>query len=233
MNKPKIYLSLKAYQKMRLWVEMAQGEISWLGTVSELRDSDGDLDAFLIEDIHLLKQICSSANTVLDDPSVGQFLTEMVIKGEDASKVKAWLHSHANMKCFWSNIDEDCIGNLANSSYFISIVTNKEGSILARIDIFKPFHITVNDVSVDIYYPTDKDLKTFCKTEFKEKVTESVFIPAAPVTQGFPGMTDIDREFDELENKVSTGKISLEEYQHEVAKLEVEMDPYLDIWERR
>ncbi len=169
MNKTKIYLSIEAYQKMRLWVEMAKGEISWLGSVSELKDQDGLFEAFLIEDIHLLKQTCSSANTVLDDQSVGQFLTEMVVKNQDTSKIKAWLHSHATMNCFWSTIDEDCITNLANSSYVISIVTNKEGDILARIDIFKPFHITVNEVVVDIYYPADESLKNTLQERVQRK----------------------------------------------------------------
>jgi hypothetical protein len=30
MNKTKVFLSIEAYQKMRLWVDMAKGEISWL-----------------------------------------------------------------------------------------------------------------------------------------------------------------------------------------------------------
>jgi len=225
MSKTKIYLSIAAYQKMRLWVEMAKGEISWLGSVSELKYPDGSFEAFLIEDIHLLKQTCTSVNTALDDQSVGQFLTEMVMRNQDTSKIKAWLHSHATMKCFWSNIDEDCISNLANSSYVISIVTNKDGDILARIDIFKPFHITVNEVVVDIYYPADDSLKKHCRKEFKEKVTESVFIPAGPVTQSFPGMTEIDRKVEDLEEQVGSGRISLEEYQREISKLEIEYEP--------
>jgi hypothetical protein len=224
MSKTKIYLSVEAYQKMRLWVEMAKGEISWLGSVSELKSQDGVFEAFLIEDIHLLKQTCSSVNTALDDQSLGQFLTEMVIKNQDTSKIKAWIHSHATMNCFWSAIDEGCITNLANSSYVISIVTNKDGDILARIDIFKPFHITVNETIVDIYYPADEHLKKHCKKEFKEKVTESMFIPASPVIQSFPGTTDVDRRIEELEERVSTGRISMEEYQREVTELE----PYFD-----
>ena len=224
MSKTKVFLSIEAYQKMRLWVDMAKGEISWLGSVSELKDQNGLFEAFLIEDIHLLKQTCSSVNTTLDEQSVGQFLTEMVMKNQDTSKVKAWLHSHASMKCFWSNIDEDCIKNLTNSSYVISIVTNKDSDILARIDIFKPFHVTVNETVVDIYYPADEHLKKTCKKEFKEKVTESVFIPASPVTQSFPGTTDIDRRIDELEERVNSGRISMEEYQQEIA----EFEPYFE-----
>jgi proteasome lid subunit RPN8/RPN11 len=213
---------------MRLWVEMAKGEISWLGSVSELKDKDGIFEPFLIKDSHLLKQTCSSANTVLDDQSVGQFLTEMVMKNQDTSKIKCWLHSHATMKCFWSNIDEECISNLANSSYVISIVTNKDGDILARVDIFKPFHITVNEVVVDIYYPADESLKKHCKKEFKEKVTESMFIPAGPVTQPFPGMAEIDQKVEDLEEQVGSGRISLEEYQREISKLEIEYEPTWD-----
>ncbi len=227
MNKTKVYLSVQAYQKMKIWVQMAQGEISWLGTVSETRSKDGHCEAFLIEDIRLLKQTCSGAHTALDDESVGQFLAEMAKKGEDTSKIKAWIHSHGTLRCFWSNTDEDCISGLANSSYLISLVTNKDGSILARIDIFKPFHVTVNDVTVEVFYAENDQLGEFCRTEFKEKVTESFFLQAGP-TQSFPGTTDIDQKVEELEEKVSSGRISLEEYQREITKLELEYEPMWD-----
>jgi proteasome lid subunit RPN8/RPN11 len=228
MTKAKVFLSIQAYQKMRLWVELAKGEVAWLGTVSEMKDTRGSLEAFLIEDIHLLKQVCTGANTVLDDVAVAGFLTEMAKKGEDTSKIKAWIHSHGELKCFWSGTDEDCISDLANSSYLISIVTNKDGNILARVDIFKPFQVTVNDVKVDIYYPEDGDLLEFCKKEFKEKVTESAFFIGGPIHQSFPGTSDIDQKIEELEEKVSTGKMSLAEYQHEIAKLEMDYEPFWD-----
>jgi hypothetical protein len=228
MNKTKVYLSVQAYQKMKIWVEMAQGEISWLGTVSESKDKNGRFEAFLIEDIHLLKQVCSGAHTALDDESVGQFLAEMAMKGEDTSRIKAWLHSHGTLRCFWSTTDEDCITGLANSSYLISLVTNKDGSILARIDIFKPIHVTVNEIAVDIFYPENDEFREFCKKEFKAKVTESLFLQAGPAQQSFPGTTELDQKVEELEEKVSSGRISLDEYQREIAKLELEYEPMWD-----
>ena len=228
MNKTKVYLSVQAYQKMKIWVQMAQGEISWLGTVSETRGKDGHLEAFLIEDIHLLKQDCSGAHTALDDESVGQFLAEMVKRGEDTSKIKAWLHSHGSLRCFWSTTDEDCISGLANSSYLISLVTNKDGNILARVDIFKPFHVSVNEVSVEILYPENDQFQEFCKKEFKAKVTESIFLQAGPTQQSFPGTSEVDQKVEELEEKVSSGRISLDEYQREIAKLDLE---YESMWE--
>ena len=228
MNKTKVYLSVQAYQKMKIWVQMAQGEISWLGTVSETRGKDGHFEAFLIKDIHLLKQICSGAHTALDDESVGQFLTETAMKGEDTSKIKAWIHSHGSLKCFWSNTDEDCISGLSNSSYLISLVTNKDGNILARIDIFKPFQVTVDNVAVEVFYEESDQLRDLCAKEFKAKVTESFFLQAGPSQQSFPGTTEIDQKVEELEEKVSSGKISLAEYRSEIAKLELEYEPMWD-----
>ncbi len=73
------------------------------------------------------------------------------------------------MKTFWSGTDETCIQNLANSNYLIPVVTNKNGDILARVDIFKPFHVTLNDLKVEVYYPEDPRLSEFCKVEFATK----------------------------------------------------------------
>lgn len=219
MIKPIIYISHTAYQKMKLWVEMAKGEISWLGSIVELKEK-GNIYGFLVEDIHLLKQVCSLTNTVLDDQSVGAFLTEMVMQGQDVSNIRGWLHSHAQMKTFWSGTDETCIQNLANSNYLISVVTNKEGDILARVDIFKPFHVTLNDLKVDIYYPEDPQLIEFCKVEFATKVKEDFIPPSLLEPMPFPGRGPVDQQIEELEDQLNAGKISLDEYHQRYAELE-------------
>ena len=232
MSKPVIYFAVEAYQKMRLWVEMAKGEVSWLGVISEVRDKDDDLEGFLIEDIHLLHQTCSSANTVLDEQSVAKFLTEMAMKGEDTSRIKAWIHSHGNLKVFWSSVDEQCISGLANSSYLVSVVVNKDGQMLGRVDMFKPFHVTINDMPVTIHFQPNAALDAQCRKEFREKVTEQVPLamlkedPQEPLP--FPGRTDEDLILEKLEHDVSTGKISLDEYQRRVTELEEHYDPMYD-----
>ena len=223
MIKPIIYISHTAHQKMKLWVEMAKGEISWLGSITELKNK-GNIYGFLVEDIHLLKQVCSPTNTVLDDQSVGAFLTEMAMQGQDVSNIRGWLHSHAQMKVFWSGTDETCIQNLANSNYLVSVVTNKNGDILARVDIFKPFHITLNDLKVEVYYPKDPGLSEFCKVEFATKVTEDFTPPSLRYGRmepmPFPGRGTVDQEIERLEDLLNTGKISVDEYQQMYAELE-------------
>jgi proteasome lid subunit RPN8/RPN11 len=172
----KVLLTIQAYQKMRHWVNLAKGEVSGLGTVSEVKNQQGKLIHYIIDDIYLLKQESSSADTVLDDSAIATFMIEMAKKKKNLSTIKLWWHSHGNLKTFWSTTDEQCIQNLANSSYMISIVTNKEKQILTRIDIYQPFHVSVNDVPTDMFYPDNGTLSEFCKKEFEQKVNERIFI---------------------------------------------------------
>lgn len=215
MARPAIYLSIKAYQKMRAWTHMAKGEVSWLGTVDRMEG-----DAFLIEDIHLLKQVCTEANTSLDDSAIGEFLTGLTRKGDNPSRVKAWLHSHGSLKVFWSQTDEKTILGMRSAGYLISVVTNKDGEMLGRIDIFSPFHVHVSEIQVNVFNEPDEVFRKTLSAEFREKVTEQVPIPFAG--RQFPGTTDTDRKIEELEEAVSLGKISMEEYERRMAELDFE-----------
>lgn len=218
----KVLISISAYQKLRYWVNLAKGEVSGLGTVSEVKYANGALSHFMIDDIYLLKQESGSADTHLDDQSIGRFLTDMLNKKQDVSRIKLWWHSHGDFKTFWSATDETCIGNLANSSYMISIVTNKESQMLTRIDLYSPFHVTVDNVSTSLDYSSDPELEEFCKHEFKEKVTERQAIPPATTYLDLPPVDnryDIDSEMERLENLVSDGRMSVDEYEHRMHEL--------------
>lgn len=217
MARPTIYLSIKAYQKMRAWTEMAKGEVSWLGMVDQMEGNE-----FLIEDIHLLKQICTDAGTSLDDLAVGEFLTGVTKKGVDPSRVKAWIHSHGRLKVFWSQTDEKTIEGMRSAGYLVSVVTNKDGEMLGRIDIFNPFHVHVSDVPVNVFHEPDDALKKVLSQEFREKVTEQAPIPRPFSSTRFPGTTDTDRLVEQLEEDVSLGKISLEEYERRIAEFDLE-----------
>lgn len=215
MARPTIYLSIKAYQKMRAWTEMAKGEVSWFGTVRRMEE-----DAFLIEDIFLLKQVCTETNTSLDDSAIGEFLTGMAKAGNDPSKVKAWLHSHGRLKTFWSRTDEKTIEGMRSAGYLISVVTNKDGDMLGRIDIFNPFHVHVSGVPVNVFHEPDEGLKESLAAEFREKVTEETPVRAPLAGRRFPVTTGTDRKIEELEEAVSVGKISMEEYEQRMAELD-------------
>jgi hypothetical protein len=225
--KIKVLIAVSAYQKMCRWVDMAQGEVSGLGTVNEGRDASGRMMHYIVDDVFLLKQDSGGVNTVLDDQAVGEFLIEMAKAGNDLSSIKLWWHSHGPMEAFWSGTDEACIANLANSGGFVSIVTNKARKVLTRIDIFHPFQFTVNEVPTDIYTPDDPQLDEFCKKEFKKKVKEHTNASTPTYREmyepmPFPGRGDVDREIETLEDLVASGKISVDEYERRVQELDLE-----------
>jgi len=220
----KVLINERAYQKIRNWVTLASGEVSGLGLVSEQKDEKGNIKQLIVNDVFLLKQECSGTETLLDDASVGQFLIELVQQNIDTSKVKLWWHSHADMNVFWSQTDEQCVLGLANSSYMISIVTNKKKDILTRIDVYQPFHITLNKVETAIQHPDDLELLEFCKKEFMAKVIEHSFMRMIPEPNSrTPGILEpsdrFDTEVERLENLVASGRISVDEYEERVNEL--------------
>ena len=201
-------------------MRIANGEVSGLGMVSEQLDKKGRLRSYIVDDIYLIKQQCSGTDTVLDAEAVAIFLGDLATQGIDISKLKLWWHSHGDMKVFWSATDEACVANLANSSYMISIVTNKDKDMLTRIDIYKPFHVTVNEIDTDIHYPEEPELEEFCVQEFNTKVTEQIHQFDRLEPMPFPGRGDpMDAEIERLENLVSSGKMSVQEYEDRMTGL--------------
>ncbi len=232
-NNISVAINARAYQKIRHWVMMAQGEVSGLGIVSERRDERGHIIQLVVDEVYLIKQQCSGTDTLLNDESIAQFLIEMTKQEEDVSKLKLWWHSHANMEVFWSSTDEQCIQGLANSSYMLSIVVNKKKNMLARIDVYNPFHLTLNKIETDVFYPDEPELAEFCKNEFIEKVTEhsfgssqhSVFTRDDLIPSKFPCRDDrFDAEIEQLEYLVSQGKLSVEEYEERATELMYQQD---------
>lgn len=217
-----VLLDVAVFQKLKHWVALATGEVSGLGTVLEVKDKAGNVVQYIVDNIFLLKQRCTSADTVLDDASVGEFLYQMQQKGEDLSRIKFWWHSHGDLNTFWSTTDEENIQRLANSRSLISLVTNHAGKILTRIDIFKPFHITVDEVCTDIHLAEEAGLYEFCAKEFIDKVEEAhSYVPMMPSSMPFPGRTTIDDQADELESMFNTGRITLEEYEQRLMELQI------------
>lgn len=154
----RVEIEAEAWECVRQWTHLAEGEFSCLGTV------DDDL---YIPDVHLLEQECTDTGTELDPDAV----THLLMNVDEPENVRCWIHSHADMQCFWSQTDVDCIEGLANESFLISIVVNKDGDYRCRIDIFQPVPITIDQVPVVVRVRSPK-LAADCKREFDRKVRE-------------------------------------------------------------
>ena len=162
----KVFLELSVREMIERWVSMASGEISGLGLVEPVPGG------FLVREVFLPEQSCGAINTVIEPESVAKLLIELDRNGYDTSMVRFWFHSHVNMNTFWSDKDLSTIELLANNDYFVSLVTNKQEEYLARVDIYNPVAIHIDDVPVKLEIP-DLNLGSLCEEAFKQKVKEN------------------------------------------------------------
>ena len=172
-HKLKIYITPTAWLKLKYYVLEAKSEISGLGI------SKKDGDSIIVKDILLFHQECSSAHTDLDKKDIAKFLTEAHEKGMDTKDLNVWWHSHADMGVFWSFTDNENIDGFIHSEYMISIVANKELQTLARVDIYDPLRVIIDQVPLDILW-TNNNLQAKIKKEVLEKVKEDPIITPDP-----------------------------------------------------
>ena len=135
--------------------------------------------------MHLLEQESTDVGTELDPDAIAQLL----VSHPEPGKVRAWIHSHGDMKTFWSHTDEDCIEGLANDGLLVSLVVNKTGDYRCRVDLFKPIRITVDQVPVVVRVRSPL-LRAECAKEFTQKVREvPVQVRVLPAMKGPYGMS--------------------------------------------
>ena len=166
----KVLINLPVLERIKHYIDLARGEVSCLGTVE--RDGDN----LVVTDLFLPKQVCSGASTEMDPADVAKLLVDLEQQGIDPKTLRLWLHSHADMNTFWSQTDADTIKELINDGFLLSIVTNKKGAMLARVDVFEPIAFTIDKLPVEPLLP-DFGLRDQCKAEIEAKVQRAVLPP--------------------------------------------------------
>ena len=83
----------------------------------------------------------------MDQAAVAAMLAELDSAGIDVGRVRAWIHSHAAFNVFWSATDVRTIEALATGDWLASLVVNKAGARLARVDVTFPVRATFDEVA--------------------------------------------------------------------------------------
>ncbi len=165
----KVVLSPEVHKKLLSYVKGTNKEISGLGRV---RNNGGVLE---VTDVWLMKQKVTTATTELDEDDMAKFFTEAVRNGVDTTDVRLWWHSHANMSIdndSWSGTDDKTIRELGRDSFVLSLLWNRSGNVIARVDIGKPCKVTLLGVPVYLEAEVEEELIKACHQEIKEKVEE-------------------------------------------------------------
>lgn len=176
-----LYILPRALKRIMYYAKAAEGEVSGLGTI--MKDPSGK---YIVDEVHLLEQESSGADTELNPESISKLMTDMMKANQDPSKLKFWWHSHANMGVFWSGTDDTCAETLSREFAF-SLVVNKSGESLCRLDIYNPIRITFNHIKLVEIVEEDAELKTLCELEVKEKVKSPTYAYQHPANGAMGG----------------------------------------------
>lgn len=179
-----LYILPRALKRIMYYAKAADGEVSGLGTI--IKDKDGH---YIVNEVYLLEQESSGADTELNPEAISKLMTDMMKENQDPSRLKFWWHSHANMGVFWSGTDDTCAETLSREFAF-SLVVNKSGEKLCRLDIYNPIRITFNHIKLEEIVEEDKELEKVCELEVKQKVKSPYFNYSRPgkgATGGFVG----------------------------------------------
>lgn len=168
----KIYIPEAVYQTMQGFVLNCDFEISWIGKVLQYKDG------FIIKEVRLIEQEVSATRTSISGSGVngtGQEWAKIIEEEGSLKDWKLWGHSHAEMKTFWSTIDEreifDHENQTRNNNWLLSIEFNHKMEWLCRLDVFYPIHLTKHITNMKIIRPHNQEIDDYCMQEIADKVT--------------------------------------------------------------
>lgn len=176
LNLPKpgrIFITPFAFQKLKLYTVLCPAEISGLGLV-ELRE-----DRFVVTDVFILPQRVTPADTELEAQHLCEFLSQYIAQGKDPASLKVWWHSHGEMDLDWSETDRGTIEAFPGE-YLISLVGNKNGEFVCRLDVFAPSREVIDGLDLVPLEGSEEDadgleaLRQVVQVEINEKVKFSL-----------------------------------------------------------
>lgn len=142
----RLYFLKQAYDKMRLYVELCEDEIGWLGYVEKLQNDQG----YMVTDVFLLDQEVHSTTTELSPTAIIDFYNALDEAGREKflNSCKLWGHSHVNMSPSPSGQDDAQGLELSKDveDYYIRLITNKKGE----------YNITFYDKQIKAKVMTDE-----------------------------------------------------------------------------
>lgn len=161
----KIFFPPELKRKLDAIIQLSDIEVSVLGKVKKLPNRSD----FIVTALELFEQECSEAHTELDADALGKFFSQLLERREGLEEWRLWVHSHVDFKVFFSSIDERTIRSFLGD-WLISICLNRHGDYVARLDIYKPVHVTCEDLQIDVWLEPDPALLDEVKAELEVKV---------------------------------------------------------------
>lgn len=165
---PRLIIPAEVESKIHAYVMAVPGEIAGMGKVK----IDDETQAIIVEDVCIYDQEVTGGTADLSTEALAGFMMEKLAAGESLAPWILWWHSHANMSAFFSGRDTGTIDGSTDFQHLISLVVNKKRERECRIDGFRPFRYTIEDVPVVVptsEFVVPEDIREEVKAKVKEK----------------------------------------------------------------
>jgi len=157
----KIVLSLKVARMLHTYQAIARTEILLVGKTCIERNT------ITVDDVVLLPQKASRSAVELDQDAYADWIE--TVPDEDLPRYNCWLHTHPGMGVFWSDADDK---NIAKQDMPLLVSVVADGStMLGRIDLKKPFQVTINHVPVEIDLGIEEEVYEQAGEEIESKIS--------------------------------------------------------------
>lgn len=124
---------------------------------------------FVLKQPFILKQTVTTGSTDLTE-AAAEFVFKLVSENQSPAPFKFWWHSHVNMNVFWSEHADEITARGFQNEFMISMVMNRRGEFLTRLDVFEPFPLTIYDLPVVVELTPDEKMVDFVREEIDGKV---------------------------------------------------------------
>jgi len=157
-----------AFRKMVLVSQIVndkyEEEVLGLLVIEEGKNNKG----LTVVDVIIPEQKISSANCEM---IIGETISQKCIPKKLIPKIKGWFHSHKNMGCWYSGVDDTTLENWAYAlPYAVGIVVSLPNSIKAYIQYGKPILTEKIEITTNIVYDSEEDIKTQLEKELEQKI---------------------------------------------------------------
>ena len=168
----KVILPIDIYYQMMAYTKLLDDEINGIGMVEKV-----DRATFRVTELFLLDQTVSKAACTIEPDAIVKLMMQLEKDGKNPSMLRFWWHSHNTMGAFWSATDENTGKMFGGSEYLISLVSTHSGDMRAKINLYAPVELFVDNIKIIIEQPcAAPDLLEKCKAEIIEKVkTEKTY----------------------------------------------------------
>ena len=177
----KLIIPKEVEKKIHDYVMSVDSEIAGMGKVSVSPTGD----TITVEDVMIYEQEVTGGTADLSSKSIAKWQSDLVKAGGSPKHWKLWWHSHDNMSAFFSGIDTATMDAQTEGDWMCSLVVNKRRERQARLDLYRPFRMFMDNLTIQIGIETEAEPVYKVPKHITDEVAKKVKRPAPTMGYGY------------------------------------------------